>query len=157
MSDKLDELIAEVRDVSPTINPQKSEMVVREAGMFRITCGQLRGLCEKYPNHPHAAIFRSAVAGEPNEMVRIVERIDLIAMIEGMEVEFYTEDEIIDVGGLKNKVKTERKRLVPLGTSRQTQPTQNVIQELRSSGAQEALPGQPAPESEVVVEPTDME
>lgn len=118
MPDSLDQAISELKEVAPIINRQTSAMKVREADMFSLTVGQLLALCDKYKEHPLSQTFKDGVAGQPATSTIVVERIDLLALIENKDIEFFTQMEELDIEGRPVVAPIERKRLVARGQAK---------------------------------------
>lgn len=136
--DSLDKAIAELQGASATPGTEVAPLVVRSAENFPITAGQLRALAQKHAGHPLSAHFIKAAGTFPSNKRLVVERPDLIAMIEDKEVDYSEKIETITVAGVSQTARVIRKRLVPRGQAKNPSPTPHDV--LSTEPAGEPLP-----------------
>lgn len=84
---------------------------IKENQVFALTAGELLAVCNKYPTHPHADIYRGAVAGLPKDHEVNIDRVDLEALLSGKAVKIEEEQHAEFIDGVQKIVTTERKIL----------------------------------------------
>lgn len=82
---------------------------VKDGQTFTLKVKELLACCAKNPDHPHATVFRNAVAAHlPSDEVH-VDRVDLEALLENKTVEIVSEQNVEIIDGGPKTVVTERK------------------------------------------------
>jgi len=115
--DNLRQRLADATGDAPT-----QPLPVKAAGMFKLTAGEVRKACERCPSHKHAPIFLKAVEQFPDAKEVMVERVDLEAMLDGLDVTV-ERNVVDDPNNPGKKMTVETKRVVPaVKTGQPTSP-----------------------------------
>lgn len=120
MPDSLDNALNELSDLPS--GATESTLMVKEAENFPITAGKLRALCAKNPDHPLAKLKVKSVEGFPDNTNVVVERPDLLAIVDNKDINFVTKVETRKIAGGEKKVTVVRKQLVERGKATNPEP-----------------------------------
>lgn len=132
MSNQVDQLRSRLKDaVAGEDDGNLAPLIVRETETFKLTAGELKAACEQCKDHPNAAVFKKAVGKFPDGKEVTIERIDLEAMLDGLETVIDQTVEDAEDG----KVRVNRKRNVkPEGTPKPVAPAAGKTQDPKAAG-----------------------
>jgi len=78
----VENVLARLQNPGVQVQPFK----VQHQETFRLTAGELRGVCSQNPKHPKAQVLTDATKGMPDEHSVVCDRVDLEAVIGNYDV-----------------------------------------------------------------------
>ena len=92
----------------------KAILPVKESATIEVTVAELKQACEACPDHVHVRIFARAVESRSDPETITVDRVDLQAMLDDLDVEHYVRREVNK--RTKQEEMITRKRTIPKGS-----------------------------------------
>lgn len=109
--DNLDNLMKEILEPD-SAKVLTTQMVVRQASLFKINVADLRKLCAKFPDNPKSVTFMQSTKSHHVTDEVLVERMDLEALIKNADTYFILSKKDIETSpGVSESVVIQEKQL----------------------------------------------